>query len=57
MKQEQAYLLMEETGVYIIMEMGNVNVIDVTIECRIKLESHKFDIKHQFNFYKNNWQK
>lgn len=57
MKQEQAYLLMEETGVYIIMEMGNLNVIDVTIECRIKLESHKFDIKHQFNFYKNNWQK
>lgn len=53
MKQEQAYLLMEETGVYIIMEMGNLNVI----ECRIKLESHKFDIKHQFNFYKNNWQK
>lgn len=44
---------MEETGVYIIMEMGNLNVIDVTIECWIKVGSHKFDVKHQFNFYKN----
>ena len=48
MKQEQACLLIV-TWVYIIMEMGNLNVISVTIECYMRGGSHEFDVKCQFD--------
>lgn len=50
MKQEQTCLLIE-TWVYIIMEMGNLNVISVTIECYMRVGSHEFDVKYQFDFH------
>lgn len=42
---------MEETWVDIILGMRNLNVKGVTIECHIRVGSHKIDVKHQLDSY------